>query len=225
MNCTEFQNQLEQCVENRTAPDAELQRHAQTCGNETCQAAWADHLLLEQALSQWAPGVARVNLADQVLAATSEPSRPAGSRASSRAWRRGAAVAIACSVMVCAAAAIALRGSLSNGPAQPVVAARPESTPVDGDPAEYQQLGTVYVGWLEEASSSVTGSISYVLTESTSAQSSGSGGRTGWLRDLGEQLKPLEEELDKTLKDLTGEKPVDQTGLPAASGTRHVTGV
>jgi len=53
MNCQEFQRQLEQAVEHRCSPTAEVQQHGDECSQAACATAWSEFLLLDEAIAHW----------------------------------------------------------------------------------------------------------------------------------------------------------------------------
>jgi hypothetical protein len=70
MNCSEFQSQLDRCLEERRSPDhSVLSEHAAACAD--CQSLWDDWLLLERAIGEWNDSrePVDVDLTDRVIAA------------------------------------------------------------------------------------------------------------------------------------------------------------
>ena len=70
MNCSEFQSQLDHCLEKRRSPDhSVLSQHVAACAD--CQSLWDDWLLLERAIVEWNDSrePVDVDLTDRVIAA------------------------------------------------------------------------------------------------------------------------------------------------------------
>lgn len=65
LDCCQFEKLLEQAVEQRQAPGAELRDHALSC--ETCRTLWEEFLILEEAIPAWTAARPTVDLVDAVM--------------------------------------------------------------------------------------------------------------------------------------------------------------
>jgi|GEM_PF-4996056 len=205
MNCNEFQSRLDLAVEERRSPEESVQSHGAGCPNPECQLAWADFRLLEAALSAWKRPVATIDFVDRILAQV--PGVPVGSavtqdgsRRRTRLWGRRfrGRIVLAPVVAVCALL-VTGRGFWtgdSNSPTAPTVQSE-----------GFQELGTLYISWVEGASSGVTESVASVLAPPALDHVTESTGEESWLQHWGKQLKPLEEELNQTFRVFTGDPP------------------
>jgi hypothetical protein len=212
MNCREFQQSLERCIEQRLAPSDDLARHGQTCSQSECQAAWEDYEILSLAIRDWQASPAPANLVEGVLSGLASSSPAARAPAHSRApvW-----AALSLTIAACLVAALVL--AIPSGK-------NPDSSPVAGKLAappqpELEQLGSLYAGWMEQATAKVTDTVAFVLPDDESGAGEPASA-PGWLENWGQRLQPLEQKVDDAVRQLLDAAPRDQTGRdvgPAAS--------
>ncbi|HWL09511.1 MAG TPA: hypothetical protein VNQ76_13970, partial [Planctomicrobium sp.] len=199
MNCLEFQTRLEQAVEERSPPTEELRLHASACRNAECRDAWSEFVLLDSAIKEWAirdwkKTTHQVDFVDQILSRSIPQNRHLTKRQPERSFLYKQKGAIGGSVAVVAMMLLLVWGTIPR--TTPVATSSPSE--IDG----YQELGTLYISWVEGASAGVTGSVTSMLTPATSRTTDDTvqTDSTSWLQHWGEQLRPLEEELDRTFR-------------------------
>ncbi len=229
MNCEEFQRGLASVIEERHPISASLREHGMTCQQSGCYDAWDEFTLLDSAISQWKNTTHAVDFVDQVI----ENSLPQG-RTATVATRRQRIRGVSRVLtglpggLLVVGLTIALtwfayfpKGHQATQPQElstPVVAA--QTTPIAEHEAGYQQLGVLYVSWVADAASGLTGSVASALTPLESPDTGSATQSTGsWIQSWEQQLRPFGEELRHTVRPLTTEEPGDQTNyaLPAST--------
>lgn len=231
MNCQEFREHLEHCVEARGAVEAQAEEHACLCTSAPCQRAWLNYQLLELAIADWRADSPHVSLADRILSnCTENPARE--DRLVAQDLRAGASVstatpvpsrrklswtAAALAAAACLIAAVVIRspghstGSLAHGPAGGNQVPAAEAT-------ELEEIGSMYVHWMEGASSRVTSTVAFVLLEEEPAENEPVPESSGWLKTWQEQLKL---QIDDTFREIISEPSRDQSrsNLPLSGKT------
>lgn len=221
MNCKEFQTALMSAVERREPVSFAARRHGDTCASANCRRLWSEHLLLEAAVTSWTESVPRVELQDAVLrqmrlavapeAVRSQSPNTAKQQPRMSGWLPVASVTAALALLAAlfqlpidSRPRVAEKPPVRVAPKQVAAATSADDTTVAESSSDevLREVGSKWAGWMEGATARITDTVTYVITPMQAPMDSAPGmeAPADWLKRWGEQLEPLENSLDRTLR-------------------------
>jgi len=201
MDCQEFQNQLDQLIENRLDITSDVAEHGATCSQSECQERWIDFVLLESAISAWKEQIPVIDLKDQILNAEQfdevevlpQPPRLTNTTAMF--------TTVAACVAVCALVAVLAIPRLNwSIPGNAVAQANQNVS----DKEELQELGKMYASMVHDASQKMTATVDNVLPDMDQMMEN-MGPSASLLNIWSERLEPIEQEFDEKLENFLRE--------------------
>ncbi len=210
---------MELAVEERLPVEDIVRVHGINCPHTECQNTWSDFVLLNAAIKQWRARTPQADFTDRIVAKSltilpvthrDVENGPEPKRNRPLSFLRWMISGVA-ALLVFTAVILLNRGPVKeDAPAELATSFSIEN--------HHQALGTLFIRWVDGASSGVTGSVASILTEKTpSAPAEASSQQSSWIQLWGEQIKPLEEELGKAYRVFVEEELLDQTHIEPAS--------
>ena len=222
MNCQEFQNELDRCVEQRIAPGADLEAHSQECSASACLERWEEHQLLTSAITAWRAELPSIDIADVVLQGQLQiedipvdqvevlgPVPGKGKWSEEPHWAGAVVASVALLVAACLLIALSIQPIL-NSSNQVVEDSGPETKTFarSVSPEEEQhlrELGQSYASFMNTASDKVTQTVTMVIPDQDAMSADGMGSTSQWLDTWSERLEPLETKFDETVRNFVDE--------------------
>lgn len=201
MDCQEFQNQLDQLIENRLDITNDVAEHGAICSQSDCQERWTDFVLLESAISAWKQQTPVIDLKDQILKAEQFDEVQVLPQTPRQTNSTAMFTTVAACVAVCALVVVITIPRL-NWPMPENGVARVEAGSQDKE--ELEELGRMYASMVHDASQKMTATVANVLP-SMDQMMDNMGPSASLLNIWSERLEPIEQEFDEKLENFLRE--------------------
>lgn len=227
MNCDEFRTNLLQCTERRQGASTAIQHHAESCHSDECRQLWREQVLLDEAITAWKRAVPRVQLQNAVLqhvrtqrtslrSKSGQGDRSRLSPAKASGWLAMGSLTAAAALILAVLHLPVQRDRIIAQHASKDAAMGPLGGPGGGSPARssadsnpspdevLREVGSKWAGLMEGATTRITDTVTYVInpTDLRMDPMPGMGTTSGWLKTWSERLEPIEDSLDRTLRQL-----------------------